>query len=102
MDQASLSFMGIPMLALIPALPLLGALINLTLGRRLSKTTVSVIAIGSVTCARGRALYLVFWPLWHQFKAGEGEAGITQVEWHWLEVGSFKADLELHLDTLSA
>jgi NADH-quinone oxidoreductase subunit L len=102
MDQASLSFWGIPLLAWIPALPLLGAFINLTLGRRFGKGAVNVVAIGSVAGACGIAFYMVFWPLWHQFKAGEAEQGINQVVWHWLEVGHFKADLAFHLDTLSA
>ena len=102
MDQASLSFWGIPLLAWIPALPLLGALINLTVGHRLSKPVVSIVAVGSVAGACLVALYMVCFPLLHQFRAGEGEHGITQVAWHWLEVGNFKADLSFHLDTLSA
>ena len=94
--------LGIPTLACIPLLPLLGALINLTLGRRLGKSAVTFFAIGTVVAAFGIAFYMVFWPLMAQFKAGEAEQGITQVAWHWLEVGSFKADLAFHLDTLSA
>ncbi len=96
------NILGIPTLACIPLLPLLGALINLTLGRRLGKGAVTFFAVGSVAAACGIALYMVFGPLLAQFKAGEAEAGITQVAWHWLEVGSFKADLAFHLDTLSA
>ena len=102
MDQASNTFWGVPLLAWIPALPLLGALINLTLGKRLSKAAVHTIAIAAVAGAFGIGVYMVAGPLWHQFNAGEGEKGITQVAWHWLEVGNFKADLAFHLDTLSA
>ncbi|HSN26948.1 MAG TPA: NADH-quinone oxidoreductase subunit L, partial [Kofleriaceae bacterium] len=95
-------FLGLPLLAWIPALPLLGALINLTVGRRFSKSTVHTIAIAAVAGACGIAFYMVFGPLWKQFKGGEAEQGITQVVYHWLEVGNFKADLAFHLDTLSA
>jgi NADH-quinone oxidoreductase subunit L len=96
------NILGIPTLACIPLLPLLGALINLTLGRRLGKGAVTFFALGSVVAAFGIAFYMVFWPLMAQFKAGEAEQGITQVVWHWLEVGNFKADMVFHLDTLSA
>ncbi|MBV8756444.1 MAG: NADH-quinone oxidoreductase subunit L, partial [Deltaproteobacteria bacterium] len=100
--ESTPQFLGLPLLAWIPALPLLGALINLTVGRRLHKSTVHTIAIAAVAGACGITFYMVFGPLWKQFKAGEAEQGITQVVWHWLEVGNFKADLAFHLDTLSA
>jgi NADH-quinone oxidoreductase subunit L len=93
---------GLPSLAWIPLLPLIGALINLTLGRRLGKSAVTVIAVGVVGLACVLSMTMVFGPLLHQYKAGEAEKGITQVVWRWLEIGSFKADLVFHLDTLSA
>jgi len=95
-------FLGLPLLAWIPVLPLLGALINLTIGRRLHKSTVHTIAIAAVAGACGIAFYMVFGPLWKQFKSGGADQGITQVVYRWLEVGNFKADLAFHLDTLSA
>ena len=36
MDQSQLKLLGLPLLVWIPLLPLLGALINLTIGKRLS------------------------------------------------------------------
>jgi NADH-quinone oxidoreductase subunit L len=96
------TILGIPTLACIPLLPLVGALINLTLGRRLGKRVVTFVALASVVAAFGLSFYLVFWPLMAQFKGGQGDQGITKVVWHWLEIGNFKADLAFHLDTLSA
>src|SRR5207244_12497869 len=54
---------GLPLLAWVPLLPLLGALINLTLGSRLSKGTVTAVAVGSVALACTLSFYLVFWSL---------------------------------------
>jgi NADH-quinone oxidoreductase subunit L len=102
MDQPANQFLGLPILAWIPVLPLLGALINLTLGRRLAKSTIHTIAIASVAGAFGLSAYLVFGPLLQEFHAGRGGIGITQVAYTWIEVGSFKAQLAFRLDTLSA
>jgi NADH-quinone oxidoreductase subunit L len=102
MDQPSIQFLGLPILAWIPLLPLLGALINLTLGRRFSKQTVHTIAIATVAAAFGLSAYLVFGPLLELFHGGQGGVGITQTVYTWIEVGSFKAQLAFRLDTLSA
>ena len=111
MDPQTLSFLGLPALAWIAVLPLCGATLNLLLGRRLSKSTVTVIAVGTVAAACVLSGIMVFWGLFqHGVDATgnlapkalwEGE-GITQVAWHWIEVGNFKADLAFHLDSLSA
>ncbi len=102
MDYSSFQFLGLPLLAWIPLLPLLGALINLTLGRYFSKTTIHTIAIASVAAACGLAMYLVFGPLFSSFKDGTLGNGIEQNVYTWIEVGSFKAQLAFRLDTLSA
>ena len=102
MDYSSLQFLGLPLLAWIPLLPLLGALVNLTLGRYFSKTTIHTIAIASVAAACGLAMYLVFGPLFGSFKDGTLGNGIEQNVYTWIEVGSFKAQLAFRLDTLSA
>ncbi|MDQ3367152.1 MAG: NADH-quinone oxidoreductase subunit L [Myxococcota bacterium] len=102
MDYSVLKFAGLPLLAWIPLLPLLGALINLTLGRRMSRQTVHTIAIASVAAACGLSLYLVFGPLWKAYKAGQGGTGIVQQVYTWIEVGSLKLELSFTLDTLSA
>jgi NADH-quinone oxidoreductase subunit L len=102
MDQASQPTLGSTALLWIPLLPLLGALINLTLGRRWSKATVHTIAIAAVVAAFGLSAYLVFGPLLSEFRAERGGVGIAQNVYTWIEVGSFKAQLAFRLDTLSA
>jgi len=101
MDQAS-SDLTLPLLVWIPALPLLGALLNLTIGRWLSRQTVHTIAIASVAGALGVAVYSVFGPLLAEFRAGAGGVGLGQTVYTWIQVGSFKAQLAFRLDTLSA
>ncbi|HEY5949439.1 MAG TPA: NADH-quinone oxidoreductase subunit L, partial [Kofleriaceae bacterium] len=86
----------------MPLLPLIGAFLNLTLGRRFSKGTAHTIAVGSVVLSCALACYLVAGPLLKQFKAGQGGVGIEQTVYTWIEVGSFKAQLAFRLDTLSA
>src|SRR5437867_3817095 len=96
---------GLPLLAWVPLFPLLGALVNLTLGARLSKRAVSTIAVGSVAAACGLAFYLVFWQLFQTDASGNPlwkTGGIEQTVYTWLEVGNFKAQLAFRLDTLSA
>src|SRR3954462_10339821 len=102
MDYSSFQFLGLPLLAWIPLLPLRGALVNLTLGRHFSKATIHTIAIASVAAACGLAMYLVFGPLFSSFKDGTLGNGIEQNVYTWIEVGSFKAQLAFRLDTLSA
>ena len=100
MDQSS--FLGVKILAWIPLLPLLGALVNLLCGRWFSKQTIHTIAIGAVFSAFLLSAYLVFWPLMELFHEGQGGVGIAQTLYTWIEVGSFKAQLGFRLDTLSA
>ena len=105
MDSSSFSFAGLPLLAWIPILPLIGALINLTLGRRFSKSTAHVIAIAAVIGACALACWLVFGPLVYSFKhGGDPVLGVSleQQVYTWIEVGSFKTQLAFRLDTLSA
>ncbi len=102
MDPSKLSVGPVPYLALIPLLPLLGAFINLTLGRRFSKATINVFAVGSVAAACALSIYMVGWQLYPLFKNGAGGTGIEQIAYTWIEVGSFKAQLAFRLDTLSA
>ncbi|HSS00256.1 MAG TPA: NADH-quinone oxidoreductase subunit L, partial [Kofleriaceae bacterium] len=94
--------MNLPILAWIPALPLIGALLNLTFGRWFSKQTVHTIAIAAVAAAFGIAAYAVFGPLYGEFRAGAGGIGLYHTVYTWIQVGSFKAQLGFRLDTLSA
>jgi NADH-quinone oxidoreductase subunit L len=105
MDPQSLTFLGVPALLWIALLPLLGAVFNLVLGRYFSKATVHTVAIAAVFGACVLSGILVFWALFQLGPTGTAywkSGGFTQVAWHWLEIGSFKADLAFHLDTLSA
>jgi NADH-quinone oxidoreductase subunit L len=109
MDYSSMKFGGLPVLAWIPLLPLLGALINLTLGRRFTKSTIHTIAIATVGLAFVLSFWLVFGvpglgggELWKLYKAGGGGTGIAQTVYTWIEVGNLKVELAFRLDTLSA
>lgn len=86
----------------IPLLPLLGALINLTIGKRLSHKTVHTIAIASVAGAFLVWLSLLAGPLVQEFRAGNGGRGLSTVLWTWMEIATFKVQLALRMDTLSA
>ena len=99
----NVKFAGLPILAWIPLLPLIGATINLTLGRKLSRSAVHTIAIASVVAACGLSIWLVFGPLLQQYRAHNplGTA-LEQNVYTWIEVGQFKIPLALRLDTLSA
>ena len=112
MDPQSLQFLGLPALLWIPLLPLLGATINLVLGRYFSKWMVNLVAVGSVGLAFALSATLVFVGLFYH-PPDPGHAGATlealwktggysQTAWSWMEVGSFKAELAFHLDSLSA
>ena len=102
MDIATLKIAGLPMLLWIPLLPLIGAFINLTLGRWLPRSWMNLFAVGSVVAACALSIYMVAGPLWVQYKAGQGGVGIEQTVYTWMEVGTFKAQLAFRLDTLSA
>ncbi|MBK7538373.1 MAG: NADH-quinone oxidoreductase subunit L [Myxococcales bacterium] len=104
----SQSILGIPLLAWIPLLPILGALINLTLGRKASDRTVHTVAILAVGGAFLISAFLVFGTLWAKFQIfhAAGGAGplpeLKQVAYTWIQVGSFSVELAFRLDTLSA
>lgn len=100
MDYSGLKFAGLPLLAWIPLLPLLGALINLTLGRRMSRQAVHTVAIAAVAASCAVASYLVFGPLLKAF-LNKQPAVIDQSVFTWIEIAKFKAELAFRLDTLS-
>ena len=92
---------------LVPALPFLGAFINLTLGRRLSRQTVHFVAVASIAASFFTALWLIVGPLreaYGHFKKGELGA-VFELREHlytWIEVGNLEIDLALRLDPLSS
>jgi NADH-quinone oxidoreductase subunit L len=107
----TISILGLelPLIALIPLLPIFGSLLNLTVFRKASRSTVHTVAIGAVAAACGLALYLVFGPLWHAYsdwRASGGDGGFAGLPdanvYTWIEVGSLKVQLAFRLDTLSA
>src|SRR5262245_23953163 len=106
MDAANADFLKLPILVWIPVLPLLGALINLTIGRWCPKWFIHSVAIASVTAAFGVSLYAVFGPLLGAYRAGVGGLGLFQSVYTWIQVGSgassFRAELAFRVDTLSA
>jgi len=95
-------FAYIPTLAWIPLLPLLGALLNLTLFRRMPKAVIHTVAIAAVAGSCVLSGILVFTDLYSAYKAGAGGVGITQSVYTWIEVGNLKLELAFRLDTLSA
>ncbi len=104
----------------VPFLPLLGAFLNLTLGRRLSRGTVHFIAVAAVAASFFTAFYLVvgFWspakpfdwqegPLWRAYLAWKeggkvGTFGVTEHVWTWIEVADVRIDMKFALDPLAS
>jgi len=88
----------------IPLLPLLGALFNLTLGRKSPRGLVHVVAVASVVASFTLVLSLVIGPLREAFIARtEGQpVELLQTVYRWIEAGDLKVDLAFRLDTLSA
>lgn len=86
------------MLALIPLFPLLGFLVNATLGRRLSKAAsgglASVMMVLSFAVAASSVWTMVGMPV--------GAREISQVVYTWIASGDFQLDLAFRLDPLSS
>ena len=83
-----------PYLWLVPLLPLAGAGINGFIGRRLSKKTISAIALVFCGAAFGMALVIA---------AGFSSASAPYYcdLAHWLRSGSFQVDFSFYVDQLS-
>ncbi len=98
---------AINFLWVVPALPLIGALINLTLGRRLSRQSVHFVAVASIAASFFTAVWLVVGPLRQAYAAfKKGDLGavfeLKETLYTWIEVGNFKVDLAFRLDPLSS
>ncbi len=76
--------------------PLLGALINLLIGRRLGKTA-GWLGAAAIGLAFAVAVGL-FFALWAR---PTEERSIEQLLWHWITIGAFKVDIALLIDPLS-
>jgi NADH-quinone oxidoreductase subunit L len=87
-------------LYLIPLLPLVGFVINATLGRRLSKSVSGAIATGAMGVAFGLAVRAV-WALLAQTPVA-GQRAIDETVFTWLSSGRLHIPFELRLDPLSS
>ena len=90
--------MGLSFLWLVPALPLLGALMNGIGAGKLPRKLVSVIGVGSVGLAFAIAL-ACFGDL---LSLSPEQRRATQSLYTWIQTGDFRADVRLMLDPLSA
>jgi NADH-quinone oxidoreductase subunit L len=84
------------MLALIPALPLLGAIVNALLNRRASR-----VVAGSIASAAVGASAILSFLIFFQVLDGHG-APVSQTLWTWMHVGSLNVDIAFVADPLSA
>ncbi|HET6613327.1 MAG TPA: NADH-quinone oxidoreductase subunit L [Kofleriaceae bacterium] len=94
-------------LFVIPALPLLGAAINLLAGPKLGRRGVYAVAICAVAAACAIAVTLVAGPLWHQYAAWRANPSgdlpaVAGSLYTWIQSGTLTVDLGFRLDTLSA
>lgn len=83
------------LLFLIPTLPLLGALVLMIAGRRLSRTVVPLVGAGSVGLAALVTFFVGF-----NFIAS-GQTAFSQTLWTWMNVGGLAPRIAFHLDALS-
>ncbi len=87
----------------IPLLPLLGALVNLTLGHRMPRWFVHFIACSSVAVSCGFAVHAIYWhlyPLWQAHRTGDPQ--LAGHVFTWIQSGSLKIDLRFVMDPLAA
>ncbi len=86
------------MLALIPLFPLIGFLVNATLGRRLSKTVSGGLASLAMVASFGVAAMSV----WQLSQLPVDARAIEQTVYTWIASGDFVLDLTFRVDPLSA
>ena len=95
-DETNISISRL--LALIPLLPLLGALLNglgtIVLRNRLPKTIVSLIGVGSIALSFLLALICAL-------KVSHGQTLVTPSIFTWIDIGGLKVDVRFLLDPLS-
>jgi NADH-quinone oxidoreductase subunit L len=86
------------MLLLIPSLPLIGFLLNASLGRRVSKTAAGSIACGSILAAFALSVAAV----WQLLALPPESRAIEQSVFSWITSGDLRVSFALRLDPLSA
>ena len=86
------------MLLLIPLLPLIGFLINASLGRRISKAAAGAVACGAMIGSFAISLAAV----WRLLQLHEEAAAIVNEVYNWFTSGDLSVAFTLRLDSLSA
>ncbi|MEN9786026.1 MAG: hypothetical protein RLZZ299_1290 [Pseudomonadota bacterium] len=89
------------MLALIPALPLLGAIVNATLNVRASRVVAGSIASAMVLAAAALS-FATFAQVLGMPHEGHEVPAVTQTLWTWMKAGPLSVDFGLRVDPLSA
>ena len=87
------------LIALIPALPLAGFVINAAIGRRLGKAA-SWVAVPAVVASWAIAMVVVYGALTHAAPFGEHGHGVSL--WEWVPAGAFSVKAGLFVDGLTA
>ncbi len=90
----------------IPLLPLIGAALNLMIGKRLPRWLVSAIACGSVGLACAYTLWLVIGPFYDAWAAARASGGklapLVDTVYTWIQAGKLRIELSFLLDPLAA
>jgi NADH-quinone oxidoreductase subunit L len=87
----------IRLLWLIPALPFASALILVLIGSRLSKRSAATFGVGSIGLSAVTTILVAI----GFFTAPPAGAAYTQQLWTWIDVGGFRPQVGLYLDSLS-
>src|SRR5256885_1903126 len=80
---------------LIPIFPLLGFLVNGILGRRLSKTAINIVAVGSVALSFA-------WVVKTLLGLGDLENAYVEHYYTWIQSGALNVSADFAVDRLSA
>src|SRR5512144_488894 len=86
------------MLLLIPLLPLIGFLINASLGRRVSKPAAGAVACGALIASFAISLAAV----WRLLQLPAETGAIVNDAFTWITSGDFNVPFTLRVDPLSA
>jgi NADH-quinone oxidoreductase subunit L len=84
---------------LVPALPLLGFLVNAFLGNRMERKYVGVIGSGAVGLAFATAVAGLI--QWFQFSEAAQKHPVIDKLFDWIVAGSFSVGMSIHIDPLS-
>jgi NADH-quinone oxidoreductase subunit L len=85
------------LIALIPLLPLAGAIVNGLVGHRLPRSLVSLVAVGTVVGS-----FVISWMVASELHSGGAGAELSQNLYTWMSVGGLSVDMRFVVDQLSA